>query len=44
MARRFLVGGLLLIALQVTAYGDDKTSKLPPAPTNAGLEKMKKKA
>jgi hypothetical protein len=45
MARRFLVCGLVLMALQVAAYGDDKTGgKLPPAPTNAGLEKMKKLA
>src|SRR5215831_13606332 len=45
MVRRFLVCGLLLGALQVTSYGDDKTAgKLPPAPTNAGLEKMKKLA
>jgi hypothetical protein len=42
MARRFLVCGLLLIALQVAAYGDDKKGTLPPAPTNAGLEKIKK--
>ena len=45
MARRFLVCGLVLLALQVAAYGDDKTGgKLPPAPTNAGLEKLKKLA
>ncbi len=45
MAQRFLVCGLLLIALQVAAYGDDKTGgKAPQAPTNAGLEKMKKLA
>jgi hypothetical protein len=45
MARRFMVSGLLVIALQVATYGDDKTgAKLPPAPTNAGLEKMKKLA
>lgn len=44
MARRFLVCGLVLIALQAVTYGDDKTAKLPPAPTNAGLEKMKKLA
>lgn len=45
MARRFLICGLLLLALQVATYGDDKTQgKLPPAPTNAGLEKMKKLA
>lgn len=44
MARRFLVCGMLLVALQVAAYGDNKPAKLPPAPTNAGLEKMKKLA
>jgi hypothetical protein len=45
MTRLFLVCGLVLIAFQVAAYGDDKTgAKLPPAPTNAGLEKMKKLA
>jgi len=45
MARQFLVCGLVLVAFQVAAYGDDKTgAKLPPAPTNAGLEKMKKLA
>src|SRR5258707_466557 len=45
MARRFFVCGLMLIALQAVTYGDDKTAgKLPPAPTNAGLEKMKKLA
>ncbi len=42
MVRRFLVCGLLLIALQAVTYGDEKADKLPPAPTNAGLEKMKK--
>src|SRR5262245_20796534 len=45
MVRRFLVCGLLLGALQLATYADDKTGgKLPPAPTNAGLEKMKKLA
>jgi hypothetical protein len=45
MARRLLVCGVLLIALQAAAFGDDKKAgKLPPAPTNAGLEKMKKLA
>ena len=45
MARRILVCGLLLIGLQVTAYGDDKTGgKLSPSPTNASLEKLKKLA
>lgn len=44
MVRRFLVCGLVLIALQVATYGGDKTGKLPPASTNAGLEKMKKLA
>src|SRR5262245_53178920 len=41
MARQFLVCGFLMLALQVTASGDEKGS-LPPAPTNPGLEKMKK--
>ncbi|MEK6261982.1 MAG: hypothetical protein AABP62_25570 [Planctomycetota bacterium] len=42
MMRRLLMCGLLL-ALQVTAYGEDKKEvKLPAAPTNSGLEKMKK--
>lgn len=42
MTRRFLVCGLLLAILGGPAYGDDKHEhKLPPAPTNAGLEKMK---
>ena len=45
MAGRFLVCGMLLMVLPVASYGDGKTTaKLPPAPTNAGLEKMKKLA
>jgi hypothetical protein len=42
MTRRFLLCGLLAAALAPSAYGDDKHQhSLPPAPTNAGLEKMK---
>jgi hypothetical protein len=42
MVGRFVVCGLLIIAVQGALYGDDKTGgKLPPVPTNAGLEKMK---
>src|SRR6266478_5998855 len=44
MMRRLLVCPMLVLALQLVAYGDEKTDKLPPAPTNAGLEKMKKLA
>src|ERR1700720_3540745 len=44
MTRRLLVCPVLLLALQLGAYGDDKTGKLPPVPTNSGLEKMKKLA
>jgi hypothetical protein len=35
---------LLLLALQLAAYGDDKTGSLPAAPANPGLAKMKKLA
>src|SRR5687767_10130795 len=41
---RLLASCVLLIAIQVAANGDDKLGKLPPAPTNSGLEKMKKLA
>ena len=44
MTRRLLVCPVLLLALQLTAYCDDKTGKLPPPPTNSGLETMKKLA
>ena len=44
MTRRLLVCPVLVMALQLVAYCDEKTDKLPPAPTNAGLEKMKKLA
>jgi hypothetical protein len=44
MVRHVLACGLLL-TLSVAIYGDDKSSaKLPPPPTNAALEKMKKLA
>jgi hypothetical protein len=44
MVRRFVACGLLL-TLSVASFGGDKPGdKLPPAPTNAGLEKMKKLA
>jgi hypothetical protein len=42
MVRRFMICGLLL-AVSQASYGDDKSgAKLPPPPTNAALEKMKK--
>ena len=44
MTRRLLVCPVLLLALQLAAYCDDKTSKQPPTPTNSGLETMKKLA
>ena len=44
MMRRLLVCPVLVLALQLAAYGDDKTGKLPPTPTNPGLETMKKLA
>jgi len=42
MKRRILFGGLLLAALSLAAYAQDKHEHLAAAPTNAGLEKMKK--
>ena len=43
MMRQFLVGGLLVGALSLAAGAQDKHEHAaPPAPTNAGLEKMKK--
>jgi len=42
MTRRLFACPVLLLALQVAAYGDDSTGKLPQVPTNSGLEKMKK--
>jgi hypothetical protein len=44
MMRRLLVCPVLLLALQLAAYCDDKDGKLPPPPTNSNLEKMKKLA
>ena len=44
MTRRLLVCPVLLLAFHVAAYGGEKTGKLPPPPTNSGLEKMKKLA
>lgn len=41
MLRQFLVCGLLLAGLSISASGDDKHHHVPAAPTNAGLEKMK---
>jgi hypothetical protein len=44
MSRQLLVCMVLLLALQLAAHGGEKTAKLPPVPTNSGLEKMKKLA
>ena len=44
MTRRFLVCGLMLLALGVTSRGDEKPANAPPAATHAGLEKLKKLA
>ena len=44
MTRRLLVCPVLLLALQLAAYCDEKTGKPPPTPTNSGLERMKKLA
>src|SRR3984885_14545336 len=42
MFRRLLVCQVVLLALPIAAHGEEKTDKLPPAPTTSGLEKMKK--
>jgi hypothetical protein len=42
MTRHFLGGALLLVAFSLSAYSDDQHKNSPAAPTNAGLEKMKK--
>jgi hypothetical protein len=44
MTRQLLLSPFLLLSLSLATYGDDKTSKLPPAPTNPAFEKMKKLA
>jgi len=41
MMLRFLVCGLVLASLSLSALGDDKHAHSAPAPTNPGLEKMK---
>ena len=42
MTRKILLCGLLLAGVSISVFGDDKHNHpLPPAPTNAGLEKMK---
>lgn len=42
MFRKPLIGLTMLLLAQPAIHGDEKAGKLPPAPTNAGLEKMKK--
>jgi hypothetical protein len=44
VVRRLLVCPVLLLALQVVAYGDDKAGQTASTPTNPALEKMKKLA
>ncbi|WP_435005207.1 hypothetical protein P12x_003102 [Tundrisphaera lichenicola] len=44
MMRRILGLPALMLALQLTAYGDDNPGKLPTAPTNPAFETMKKLA
>src|SRR5437868_15224505 len=44
MTERFLVGGLVLLALTAGARGDDKTVKAPAAAPHPGLERLKKLA
>src|SRR6266481_5809281 len=44
MMRRLVVCLVLVFALQLAAYGGEKNGKLPPTPTNSGLERMKKLA
>jgi hypothetical protein len=44
MTRRLLVCPVLLLALSLAAYGEDRTGKRPPVPTHSGLETMKKLA
>jgi len=42
MKRQFMVGGLLVAVLSLAAFAQDKHEHSAAAPTNAGLEKMKK--
>lgn len=41
MTRRLLICPLLLLALPLATYGEDKGGKQPPAPTNTEFEKLK---
>ena len=43
MTRRLLVCAVVL-ALPLAAYGEDRSGKLPPVPTNSAFEKLKKLA
>lgn len=42
--QRFLIGGLVLLALTTTALSDDKPGSTNPAATHPGLERLKKLA
>ena len=44
MTRRVLFCAMVLMAPQLAVWSDETPGKLPPPPTNAGLEKMKKLA
>ncbi|SIO65026.1 hypothetical protein SAMN05444166_7539 [Singulisphaera sp. GP187] len=44
MTRRLLICPALFFALQLAAYGDEKTGQRPPVTANSDLEKMKKLA
>ena len=44
MAQRFLVGGLVLLALIAGVRGDDRAGKAPAAAPHPGLERLKKLA
>jgi hypothetical protein len=41
MTRRLLVCPLLLLVLPLATYGEDKSGKLPPVPTNPEFQKLK---
>jgi hypothetical protein len=42
MMRRLIVYPFLVLAIPLAAHGDNTTGNLPPTPTNANLEKMKR--
>src|SRR5258706_3522145 len=45
MMRRYLIGGLMLVAFGAATYGEDKSAAgKAPAPTHPGLERLKKLA